>query len=110
MQHLSGFLIGNDGAYRKTQGNVLACGTKHVIAHTVFAALRFVAAGITVVNQGIQVGVGHSVDMATTATIPAIRSAELLVFFVSERGCTITTIARGNFNIGFIDELHEAFP
>src|SRR5690606_27168063 len=95
VHHFPGFFIDDDGAHWQAQCDVLARSTKHVIAHAVFTALRFMAARITVVNEGVQIHIGHGIDMAASATVTTVGSAEFLVFFVSERGCAITTIARG---------------
>ena len=110
MQHFARGFIGDDGAHGQAQGDVLAGRAEHVVAHAVLAALRLMAARVTVVDEGVQIHIGHGIDVAATATVTTVGSAEFLVFFVPERGCAITAIARGNFNIGFIDELHEAFP
>ncbi len=79
---------------------------KHVRAHAVFTTARFVAARVAVVDQGVQVGIGHAIDVATTAAVTTVGAAEFFVFFVPERCGAVAAIAGNNFYGGFIDEFH----
>jgi hypothetical protein len=106
VEHLTRFGIGDDGADRHLQGDVGACGTEHVGAHAVLAALGFVPARVAVVHQGVEVRVRHGEHMAPTSAVAAVGAAEFLVFLVPERHAAIAAITGSNVNKGFVDELH----
>ena len=74
--------------------------------HAMLATLGLMAARIAKVHQGVQIGIGNGKHMATAPTIAAIGATELFVLFVPERHAAIATIASGNVDKGFIDELH----
>ena len=69
-------------------------------------ALGLVASGVAVIDQRVQIGVGHGEHMPTSPPIATVGATEFLVFFVPERHAAIATITCGNVNKGFIDELH----
>ena len=106
MQHLARGLVGNDGAHGKAQRNILAGRAKHVRAHAVFTTARFVAARVAVVDQGVQVGIGHAIDVATAPAVTAVGAAEFFVFFVPKRCGAVAAVPGNNFYGGFIDEFH----
>ena len=45
-------------------------------------------------------------DMPAPASVAAVRSAELLVLFVAERHAAVPSVAGGDVDVGFVDELH----
>ncbi len=71
-------------------------------------AFCVMAPRITKVHQRVQVGIGNSEYMATTATITTVRPAELLVLFVPERHAACPAISCRDIDKGFINEFHGA--
>ena len=84
MQHLAGFGVGNDGAHRHLEHDVIALDAEHIGALAVFAAVRFKTAVEPKINQRVQAGVGHREYVPATATVAAIRTAKFFVFLVPE--------------------------
>ncbi|MNN89436.1 hypothetical protein D3C81_2072540 [compost metagenome] len=72
------------------------------------AALGFMPAGVTKIDQGVEIGIRYREDVTATATVPPIGAAEFLVLLVPKRDAAIAAITGSNVNISFIDELHEA--
>jgi len=105
-QHLAGFGVGDDGADRHFERDVVACRAEHVGTHAVLAALGIVPARKAVVDQGVQVGIGHRKNVAAAATVAAIGAAKLLVLLMPERDATRPAVSRGDVNVGFVNELH----
>ena len=68
---------------------------------------RTVGAFDAKVRQGIDAGYGPQPHAAAVATVAAIRTAEGDELLAPETGAATTTIARLNFDAGFIDEFHE---
>ncbi len=110
IEHLTGIRIGDDGTHRHLERDVVTGSTEHVRAHTVLTTFGFMAARIAVIDQGIQIGVGYGIHVATTPTITAIGAAKLFVFFVPKGHTAIPAIASGYIDIGFIDEFHGHSP
>jgi len=69
--------------------------------------LGLMATRITVIHQGVEVGVGHSEHMTATATVAAIGAAKLFVLFVPERDAAVPAIARSDVNVGFVNKFHD---
>ena len=105
-QDLTGFGIAENGAHGHLERDVAARRAKHVGAHAVFAALGLMPTRIAKIYQGIEVGVRHGKHMAATPTVTSIGPTEFLVLLVPERHAAIATVARGNVNVGFVDEFH----
>ena len=83
-QDLTGLAVREHGAHRHLQGDVCACGTKHVGTHSVLSPARLMAAGESVIHQGVQAGVGYRENMAAAPTITAVGTAKFLVLFMAE--------------------------
>ena len=71
------------------------------------AALGLVPAGVTKINQRIEVRVGHCKHVATAATIAAVGAAKFFVLLMPERNAAVPAIACGDVNIGFVNEFHD---
>jgi hypothetical protein len=67
-------------------------------------ALGIVPAREAVIDQGIEVGVGHRKHMAATATVATVGTAKLFVFFMPKRDAASATISSGDVNVGFVNE------
>ena len=104
---LAGFGVTDYGADRHPQRDVLAPLAVAVFAAAVFAALGAVAAGVAIVEQGVDVAVGDREDVAAMAAIAAIRSAEGDEFFAPERGDAVAAVASVHFDSGFVEEFHR---
>jgi hypothetical protein len=70
------------------------------------AAACLVAAGESVVHQGIQTGVGYRENMAAAPTVTAVGAAEFFVFFMPKGDAPGPAVACGDVDIGFVNELH----
>ena len=84
VQHFTRLRVADEGADGHFQRHVFACRAKAVRPHAVLAAFGFVAAGIAVVHQRVQVGIGYGVNVAAAPAVAAIGAAEFLVFLVAE--------------------------
>jgi hypothetical protein len=73
----------------------------------VLAALGFMPTRVTVINQGVEVGVGHGKHVTTSASVATIGAAKLFVFFMPERDAAVPAIARGDVNVGFVNKFHD---
>ena len=71
-----------------------------------FTVPGFMAPRKPVVDQGVQAVVGHSIDVAATATVAAIGAAKFLVLLVPERDAAAAAIARGDVDLGFVNKFH----
>ena len=107
IQHFACFGIGDDGAHRHFQGDIVTGSTKHVRAHAVLATLGIMAARIAVIDQGVQVDVGKGKHMPATTTVATVGAAEFFVLFMAERDAAVPAVTCGDVNIGFVNELHE---
>ena len=106
-QHIAGFRVGDDGAHRHFQNDIVARSAKHIAAHAVLSALGFKLAGVTKVHQSIEVGVGYSENMATTTSITTVGTAKLFILFMPERDAAVTTITCGNVDRDFVNKFHK---
>ena len=70
-------------------------------------ALGLMAAGKPVVHQRIEIGISHRINMAAAPPIAAVGSAELFELLVAKRDTTGATVAGGNVDKGFVNELHS---
>ena len=109
VHHLAGFGIANDGAHRHFEGDVVALGAKHVGALAVLATLGIVFARVAEVDQGVEAVVGQGIHVPAAPAVATIGATELFVFFVSERRAAIAPVASGDFDIGFINKLHDCY-
>ena len=107
-QHFAGIGIADDGSHGHVQRNVVARSAKHIGTHTVLTTLGIVATRVAVVDQCVQVLIGHGIHMTATATVSTVGAAKFFVFFVPERHASIATVTSGNVDKSFVNELHEA--
>ena len=98
--------VGDHGADRHAQHHIFAALAVAVAAVAVFAALGAVDAGKAIVDQGVDVAVGHGVDAAAAPAIAAVRSASGDVFFASEAGGAIAAVAGFDLDFCFVNEFH----
>jgi len=98
--------VGDDGAHRHFEGDVIARMAEHIGAQTVLAALGLMATGKTKVNEGVEVGVCNSKHMSATSAVTSVRAAEFFVLFVAKRDAAVPAVTCGDVDIGFVNELH----
>ena len=103
---LIGFDISEDRPHRHAQDDVGARRTKLVRTTPGLAVACFVATRIAIVDQCVEVQIGAGEDAAATPTVAAIGAAEGYELLAPETRAARTTVAGGNIDRGFIDELH----
>jgi len=104
-----GVLVGNDGADRDVQGDVVAALAVAVAGAAVLASAGEEFAGVAVFDQRIEVAIGDDIDAAAATTVAAVGAAFGFVFLASERDDAVAAVAGGNVDFGFVDEFHEDF-
>jgi hypothetical protein len=96
----------DDGAHRHAQHDVVGRRAVLVGAAAGFAVARLVAAGVAVVDQRVQVAVGHREDAAAAAAVTAVGAAERDELLASKAHAARTAVAGGDVDGGFVDEFH----
>ena len=105
--HGAAGFVGDDGAGRHAQLDVTAGGAEAVRAAAVHPVARMMAARVTVVEQGVDVAVGHGPHAAAPAAIAAVGPALGDEFFTSKRHAAVAAVAADRFDTHFIDEFHR---
>jgi hypothetical protein len=105
-QHFAGVEVGDDGADRHAQHDVVATLAVTVGAAAVLAALAKELAGVAVIDQGIDVAVGNDVHAAALAAIATVGATHRDVFLAAESGDAVAAVASFNVDLCFVDELH----
>ncbi len=93
-------------ADREAQRDVVAALAVAVAAAAVLAALGAEAAGVAIVDQGVEVAVGHGVHAAATAAVATARAALGDVLLAAEGGRAVAAVAGVHLDAGFVKELH----
>src|SRR5450830_167491 len=106
---LTGVVIHDQRADRHTQENIVCALAIAIGAAAVLAIARLVQLGIAIVDQGVDITVGHRPDGAALATIAAIGATEWTEFFTAKTGYTIATITGNDFDFCFVDKLHDFY-
>src|SRR5690554_7690708 len=89
---LLGSGIHHSGTHRNAQHHVLALGAGAIGAATVLAPLGVEPAGIAVVDQGVEVGIGFQIDGTAITTITTVRTTLGNELLPAETHATIATI------------------
>src|SRR5690606_29989914 len=92
---------------RHAQHDVLAAGAVLVRTATMLAVAGLVAAGIAIVDEGVDVPVGNREHAAATAPIAPVRSPLRDELLAPERHDAVAALAGQHFDSGFVDELHQ---
>ena len=87
---LTGIQVGNHGSDRNTKLNIGSTSAVAVTAAAVFTVLSLEFTCITVVDQSIQISVGHGINRAAASTVSAVRAAFGNKFFASEGGNAVS--------------------
>jgi len=101
-----GLEVADHRADRKAQRDVLAALAVAVSAAAVLAALGAEAAGVAVVDQGVEVAVGHRIDAAAASAVAAAGAALGNELLAAEGGGTVAAVAGEDFDAGFVKKLH----
>src|SRR5690625_581022 len=100
------FLIVDAGAHWHAQQQILACSAKLVAAPAIFTIFGLIDARITEINEGIDIAIGHSVNGATPATVPAIRPAFGDKALAPEAGDPVAAVSSDHLYGCFINKFH----
>lgn len=98
--------IGDLGADRHGDDQVIAALAVALAAHPVFAALGLEFPLVTEIDQRVEILVGQQPDAAAITAVAAIRPAERDELLATESHAAIAAIAGGDGDFDFIDELH----
>ncbi|MND42848.1 hypothetical protein D3C80_336320 [compost metagenome] len=99
--------IDDGGAHRHRQDQVIALASGAVLAAAVLATLGVETAGVAVVHQGIEVGIGLHEHGAAIAPVTTVGAALLNEFFATETHQAVAAVARFYKDRYFIDEFHQ---
>src|SRR5262249_4959466 len=97
----------DDRAHREAQHDVVRALAVAVAAAAVLAALGAEDARVAVVDERVDVGVGHTPDAAATAAVAAVRTALGDILLAAEGGGAVAAFAGDDFDAGFVEEFHE---
>src|SRR5690606_17411043 len=100
---LVGLDIGDHGADRHDDDQLVAALAVHLPAHAVLAALRLEAALVTEVDQGVEVLVGLQPDTAAAAAVTTVRAAQRDELLAAETDAAIAAIAGDYLDFSFVD-------
>ena len=90
---------------------IFAASTSAVGACAVASALCFKGAGMTKIDQRVDVAITNQIDTTTIASVATIGSAPRNIFFATETQAAVAAISGNDFYFYFIDEFHyENFP
>src|SRR5690606_16701742 len=103
----AGIGVGNDGADRNAQFQVVAALAVAIRAAPVLAALGAEVARVAVVDQRIDIAVGNRIDAAAAAAVAAVRAAEGDELLTAKRGHAVAAVAGGHFDFRFVEEFHD---
>ena len=101
--------VGDHGADRHAQHDVLGAAAVLVGAAAVLAALRAMDARVAIVDQRVDVAVGDGIDAAAAAAVAAVGPAARDVLLAPERGDAVAAVAGDDLDRRFVEELHLAF-
>ena len=102
----AGLGVGDDRAHGNAQHDVLRALAVLVRAAPVLAAPGAVDARIAVIDERVDVAVGHCVNAAAVATVAAVRAAAGHELLPPEMGDPVPALAGVDFDPGFVDEFH----
>ncbi len=104
--HFPAVDVGDDGANRHAQNNVICTFAIAVRAATRFAVAGLMGAGKAKVYQRVDVAVRLYKHAAAAPAIAAVRAAFFDIFFTAEAGDAVAAITRKDFDFGFVNKLH----
>ena len=105
---VAGVGVGDHGADRHAQHDVVGAVAVLVGAAAVLAALRAMDAREAVVDQRVDVAIGDGEDAAAAAAVAAVGSAARHVLLAPERRGAVAAVAGDHLDVRFVDEFHDA--
>jgi len=108
--HFLGRGVDHGGADRHAQEQVLALLAGAIGAATVLAALGLVVAGIAIVDEGVEVLVGHHVHRAAVTAVAAVGATVLDEFLAAEAHATVAAVTGFYPDRYFVYKLHSKPP
>src|SRR5690606_11902568 len=104
--HLVGTDVGDHGADRNGDDQVLAGLAVHLPAHAVLPALGAELALVAEVDQGVEVLAGPQPYAAVIAAIAAVGPAERDELLAPETDAAVAAVACADLDFGFVYEFH----
>ena len=98
--------VGDHGADRHAQHDVVGAAAVLVRAAPVLAALGAMDARVAIVDQRVDVAIGDCVDAAAAAAVAAVGTAARDVFLAPERRDAVAAVAGDDFDQRFVEEFH----
>jgi hypothetical protein len=105
---LRGVRVGDDGADRHAQHDVVRAVAILVRTTSVFAALRAMDAREAVIDERVDVAIGDGEYAAAAPAVTAVGASTRDVFLAPERRGAVAAIAGNYLDVCFIDEFHDA--
>src|SRR5690606_26800225 len=103
---LAGVLVEHLRAHRHAQADVLAGGAVLIGTASALAVAREELALVPVVDERVDVAVGHCPDAAAAPAVAAVGAAARNVLLPTERHRAGTAVAAGHLDARFVDEFH----
>jgi len=107
-ERFSGFRDRDHGAGGHAQHDIIGAFAAALGTAAVLAVPRAVNAREAVFDEGIDVSVGHRIDAAAAAAVPAIGPSARHVLFAPEAHDAVAAIAGVDLDARFVDEFHGA--
>src|SRR5579859_3749110 len=105
-EHFARLQVANYGAHRKMQGNIIGGLAVAVAPAPLLAITRAMYAGITVLDERIDVAVCDREYAAAAAAVAAVRAAAWNEFLAPETRDAVAAVAGMDLDNGFVDEFH----
>jgi hypothetical protein len=102
----AGIGIGDHGADRHRERDVVGAFAIAIGALAVLTVLRAVDASEAVFDQRVQIAIGLRINAAAATAVAAARPAARHVFLAPESGDPVAALAGVYFDVRFVDELH----
>src|SRR5439155_8249742 len=90
------------------QLDVLGAAAVLVAPAPVFARLRAEDARVAIVDERVEVRIGHHVDAPAAATVAAVGAAARHELLAPERRRAVAALAGDHLDARFVEELHAA--
>src|SRR5690606_15828192 len=108
--HLLGVGVDHRGTHRHRQDQILALGAGALAGAALLAVGGDEAAGVAVVDQGVEVVRGFQIDGAAVTAVAAVGAALLDELFAAKTHHAVAAVAGLYRYRYFIDEFHGAPP
>src|SRR5690606_34827497 len=104
--YILGSSIDHRSAHRHRQEQIFPLGASTFGASALLTIGRIEATGVTVIDQGIEVFVGHQINGAAVAAVTTVGAAFIDEFFATKTHHAVTAVAGLYKNRYIIDEFH----